>query len=270
MIWKYPPEFDKFIRETAPGRHDWETAELARKAGWEVNEKQVKCYRNNHGIKTGLNPWCSKRKYYLIFTPEIEQFIRDNVNGIQSQTLTDMINEKFGTSYTCTQIQAFKKNHRLKSNVDTRFVEGSPNVRAFFKKGQHANPETEFKKGMTPVNLLPIGSVRGRKDRSGRPQMYIKLTDTGDTAKDWVPYNRYVWEQAHGPIKKGMCVVYIDGDPYNCSLDNLLCVPRGALSYVNQKQLHHDNPEMMKTQYLTAALITETKKRGNDEQQIKG
>ena len=266
MIWKYPPEFEKFIRETAPGRHDWETAELARAAGWDVTEQQVKAYRKNHKIRNGLNPGYHKRKFYFVFSAEIEQYIRDHVDGVQAGTLTEMVNQEFGTSYTIRQIQAFKKNHNLKSNVDTRFVPGSANVNAWFKKGEHPSPKTEFKKGHKPANQLPVGSIRSRDDRSGNPQVYIKLSDTGCQTKDWYPYNRYLWEQAHGPIDKGMCVAYLDGNQYNCVLENLICVPRSAITYVNKMRLKHKDPDMMKAQYLTAMLHNEVKKRSEEHE----
>lgn len=269
MIWKYPPEFDRFIRETAPGRHDWETAELARAAGWDVTDKQVKCYRNNHGIRNGLTPGDHRehRKFYIVFSAEIEQFIRDHVNGVQSGTLAEMVNREFETNYTMKQIQAFKKNHKLKSDIDTRFVEGSPNVRAQIPKGVHLSPKTEFKKGQKAINRLPIGSVRAREDRSGNPQVYIKLTDTGNSNRDWAPYNRYLWEQEHGPIPEGMCIAYLDGNPKNCVLENLICVPRSAITYVNKNGLKHSDPDMMKTQYLTAMLHNEVKKRSEAHEQ---
>ena len=266
MIWKYPPEFDAFIRENAPGRHDWEIAELARQAGWDVNEQQVKCYRNNHKIKTGISPNCEKRKYYIKYSPEIEQFIRDNVNGVQSSELTRMVNEAFGTSYKVSQIQGFKKNRKIVSNVDTKFVEGSPNVRSQFKKGDHISPATEFKKGHIPDNYCEVGSIRVRKGvgRSSA-QTYIKLTDTHNPRKDWQLYNRYVWEQANGPIPKGKCIVYLDGNPENCSLDNLMCVSRAAITYINKRHLKQGDPELMRTQYITAMLNNEIYRREKEE-----
>lgn len=260
MIWKYPPEFDAFIRENAPGRHDWELAELARLAGWDVTRSQVKSYRGNHKISNGFKSTCKKRKYYRLFSPEIEQFIRDNVNGVQSGELTRMVNEKFGTDFKVTQIQAFKKNRKIVSNVDTRFLEGSTNVLAQFRKGCHSSPETEFKKGQLPSNYCEVGSIRTRKSKDGFKQVYIKLTDTHNAPKDWAPYNRYVWEQANGSIPKGGCIVYLDGDPENCSLDNLMCVSRAAITYVNKKGLKQNDPELMRTQYITAMLKGEISK----------
>ena len=38
--------------------------------------------------------------------------------------------------------------------------------------------------------------------------------------------HRVVWEQAHGPIPEGYCVKFKDGNPQNCSLDNLYLVSR--------------------------------------------
>ena len=45
--------------------------------------------------------------------------------------------------------------------------------------------------------------------------------------------SRWVWEQANGPIPKGHVVILLDGDPMNCELGNLECVPRGVPARLN-------------------------------------
>ena len=264
MIWKYPPEFDEFIRKTAPGHHDWETAELARAAGFDVTRNQVKCYRANHHIKNGILPSCAKRKYYILFSPEVEQFIRDNVNGRQAKELTRLVNERFGTDYQVSQIQSFKKNRHIRSNVDTKFTADSTNRMAWFKKGNHYSTATEFKKGQIPKNYAEVGTIRVRQDKDGPNQMYIKLTDTHNPAKDWVLYNRYVYEQAHGPIPKGKVVAYLDGDTENCDLDNLICISKSAMTYVNKKGLRCSDPAVMKSIYLMAEVACLANKRNKE------
>lgn len=261
MIWKYPQEFDDFIRANAPGHHDWELAEMARAAGWDVTENQVKCYRANHHIKNGFNQWCEKRKYYKVFSAEVADYLREIVDGRTAEELADMINAKFGSSYTPDQIRGLKKQLKLRSNIDTRFRPDSPNVRAYFKKGTHPSPATEFKPGHACYNLGQVGEIRKRLDDRGKPLLWIKIQATGDSLKDWMPYHRYVWEQANGPIPKDMCIAFLDGDTMNCDISNLICVSRPSITYVNKKGLRHEDPEVMKTQYLTAMLHTELLRR---------
>ena len=54
------------------------------------------------------------------FSKEVQEFIKDNVHGISSEELTEMINLQFGTSFTNKQIQAYKKNHKLQSRPTGR------------------------------------------------------------------------------------------------------------------------------------------------------
>ena len=162
MIWKYPKEFDDFIRANAPGHHDWELAEMARAAGWDVRENQVKCYRYNHKIRNGFKTTCEKRPYFKIYSQEVVDYLAEIVDGRLADELADMINEKFGTNYTADQIRSLKKNHHLRSNIDTRFLPGSANKKAWFKKGTHHSPENEFKPGHKCYNLAQVGdSSRG-------------------------------------------------------------------------------------------------------------
>lgn len=267
MIWKYPQEFDDFIRANAPGHHDWELAEMARAAGWDVRENQVKCYRYNHKISNGFPTYCKKRKYWKIFSQEVADYLREIVNGRTADVLTEMINEKFGTEYTPNQIRGLKKNLHLRSNIDTRFLPGSTNKMAWFKKGTHPSPATEFKKGHACYNLAQVGDVKPRLDDRGKKILWIKTQASGNPFKDWMPYHRYVWEQHNGPIPKDLCIAFLDGDPMNCDISNLICVTRSSLTYVNKKKLHHADPAVMKTQYLTAMLHTTAlrKRRENGE-----
>ena len=262
MIWKYPQEFDDLIRANAPGHHDWELAEIAQAAGWDVTERQVKCYRYNHKIKNGFTSSCKKRKFYKVFSVEVADYLREIVNGRTAEELAEMINEKFGTEYTPNQIRGLKKNLHLRSNIDTRFQEGSANRSAWFHKGEHHSPATEFKPGHICHNTVQVGDITTRLDDRGKQLLWIKTQATGNPFKDWKPYHRYVWEQHNGPIPKGMCIAFLDGDTMNCDISNLICVTRSSLTYVNKKKLRHEDPEVMKTQYLTAMLHTTALRKG--------
>lgn len=264
MIWKYPKEFDDFIRANAPGHHDWELAEMARAAGWDVQENQVKCYRYNHKIRNGFKKTCEKRPYYKVFSAEVVDYLAEIVDGRLADELADMINAKFGTNYTPDQIRSLKKNHHLKSNIDTRFLPGSANKKAWFKKGVHQSPATEFKKGHVCVNLAQVGDVKPRIDDRGKQLLWIKTQATGRPQRDWMPYHRYLWEQANGPIPAGMCITFLDGNPMNCDIKNLMCVSKSSITYINRKRLRNDNIDVMKTQFLTAMLHTELIKRGRE------
>ena len=76
-----------------------------------------------------------------------------------------------------------------------------------------------FKPGHRPWNWRPIGAEQ--------------LVDNGILVKISEP-NRWrfkhlvEWEVAHGPLPKEVRIIFVDGNRFNCSLDNLKAVPRVA------------------------------------------
>ncbi|MCH5315747.1 MAG: HNH endonuclease [Eubacterium sp.] len=55
-----------------------------------------------------------------VYTPEMQQFIADNVFGTPIKNLTDMVNKKFGTNFTVTAIKSYCSNHKLKNGRPKR------------------------------------------------------------------------------------------------------------------------------------------------------
>jgi len=96
-----------------------------------------------------------------------------------------------------------------------------------------------FKSNNMPHNTLPgNGHISVRFDKKERPYKYIKIADG-----NWVLYHRYVWEQEHGPIAKGMIVTFIDGNSLNCDLKNLKLI---TMKENLQRQSVHTMPEELK------------------------
>lgn len=46
-------------------------------------------------------------------------------------------------------------------------------------------------------------------------------------------YAHFVWEKHYGPISKGKCIHHKDGNPLNCSIENLECITRAKLVRLN-------------------------------------
>lgn len=90
-----------------------------------------------------------------------------------------------------------------------------------------------FKKGQMPHTLKADGVITIRNDQRGVPCKYIRLSKS-----NWVYLSRYTWEQAHGPIPKGHCIVFKDGDTLNCDLSNLECITRQELAIRNSGTLN--------------------------------
>ncbi len=92
-------------------------------------------------------------------------------------------------------------------------------------------PHSAFKKGNTPHNIKKDGVVSLHRTKEGA-SWHIRISGK------WKRYNRYLWEQANGPIPKGMVVCFKDGDTHNCVLDNLKLVSQSELAKRNSASLN--------------------------------
>lgn len=113
--------------------------------------------------------------------------------------------------------------------------------------GHHPNTKaTQFKKGATPRNTLPLGSLRMTKDG------YMERKE----ARGWVAVHRLVWERAHGPIPKGHIVRFKTGMKTaieaEVTLERLECITRGENA--NRNSFRRFGPEMAKLYQLKGAI----------------
>lgn len=110
--------------------------------------------------------------------------------------------------------------------------------RGQFKKGHE--PHSKGRKIWTWMTAEGIERSKAGRFKKGefradnpsnRPDGYEKVYSDGYV---WAKVpgghkkqkHRLVWEQAHGPIPKGMCIRFKDGDRTNCAVDNLFMVSR--------------------------------------------
>ncbi|HRH68861.1 MAG TPA: HNH endonuclease signature motif containing protein [Flavobacteriales bacterium] len=75
---------------------------------------------------------------------------------------------------------------------------------------------TMFKKGQLPHNTKYDGYVSVRRDTDGRQYFFIRVK-----LGKMVHLHRKLWEDAHGPVKKGHVIAFKDGNQGNCVLENL-------------------------------------------------
>lgn len=79
-----------------------------------------------------------------------------------------------------------------------------------------------FQKGQDPPTTKHDGCITVRTDTStGRKYKWIRVAKG-----KWQHLHRHMWEQEHGPIPKGMLIVFKDGDSLNCVLENLEMISR--------------------------------------------
>ena len=166
--------------------------------------------------------------------PDMVEFMLAFMPGHEEKEIKQAFLDRFGILLTEGQISGFKYSHNIWSGTHGgRFVKGQES----HNKGNKLTPEqyekvkaTMFKKGNVPANVRPVGSERVDVDG------YIKIKIAEPDV--WQHKQRYIWEQANGPVPKGYAIIFEDGDRRNFDLDNLKCIPKSLLSYINIKKLH--------------------------------
>jgi hypothetical protein len=250
---KYSKEVMDFISNNVSGTTTRDLAELINaKFDTSFTESSMKSYKSNHdlksGTKCGLPAGQSK-----VYSPEVQDFIKKNIVGSQISTLTDTINSKFNTGYQPSQIRAYVKNHGLSSGLDFRIPKGNIPVNKGKKKWWVGGEETQFKKGSTPHNYMPVGSERVNTDGYHD----IKIADPNK----WKAKHIILWEEKYGPIPKDHVLIFGDGNKDNVSIDNLILVTRVQLAVLNCHIKIQKDVELTRTGIAIADLKTKISQR---------
>ena len=182
------------------------------------------------------------------YTDEMKQFILDNYKGRYNQELADLFNQKFNTNVTSRTIKSYKANNKLNSGLSGKFRKGqTPHNKGkkmpkeVYEKVKH----TMFANGNVPPNHRPVGSERISKDG----YIEVKVAEPNK----WRLKQRVVYEEAKGKIPEGCTIIFLDGNKRNFDIDNLRCITRSELLYLNCNGLNNSN-EITETGILMARL----------------
>lgn len=198
------------------------------------------------------------------YTQEMLDFLRKGYREMCLAALTSAFNQRFELDKPESSIRGVTRNHKMKSGRTGRFEKGRGSWNAGLKGwlAGGRSVQTQFKKGRPAhesANYVPIGSTRVTTDG------YIERKVTDDRslvpARRWVMEQRLVWEAEHGEIPGGHVIVFLDGDRQNLDLDNLRCVHRAVLQYINKMGLNETTGEARKAAILTAELVTAANRR---------
>jgi hypothetical protein len=199
-------------------------------------------------IRRGRRILTGKR---LAFTGEQIEFLRTNYVRLTLVNLAAAFKDRFGTEKTAGQIKSFIHNHGIKSGRTGCFEKGLKPWNRGVKGCMGANI-TSFRKGNVPKNRKPLGTERVNRD--GYIEVKIPERDpyTGFPTR-YKCKHVALWEQRHGPVLDGMCVVFRDGNPLNCVDANLILVSRAELLRLNHHK-YREMPDDLKPTVL--ALVT--------------
>lgn len=124
--------------------------------------------------------------------------------------------------------------------------------------------ETQFKKGeQRNSNWTPIGTEA--VDRDG----YRKRKVRDDAAPNMSRFNwKYVhvllWEEQHGPVPPGHCLVFRNGNKVDIRVDNLELITRAER--MRRNTIHRYSPELKEVIRLNAKLKRTIRNRRDEKQ----
>ncbi len=240
MAKRYSQEQKDFLAKFIPGHSADEILE-AFEVRWPEDGMtigKIRAYKKNHKISSGTH-----YKAPLGYPQEFLDFVTKEAPGRSNKELHELVCRQFGPDLiTFGHLKAFKKNHKISSGLDGRFVKGQESFNKgktwddfMPKESQKRSRATTFKKGNRPHNHLQIGSVIHTTDgylirKIGEPNV-------------WEFVHRATWEERNGPVPDGQMVSFKDGDKDNCSIDDLMLISLAENAMMNTRGLRFDRAE---------------------------
>lgn len=163
-----------------------------------------------------------------------EDFLRKH-EATPRKKLAELFNAKFKTQVSVKNLSQKCRKIGLVCPNNGRFKKGSIPANKGTKGLTGAN-KTSFAKGNVPASTRKVGTISTRKDKNERLYMHIKVAEPNK----WQMLHVYIWENRHGKIPKGYCVIFKDKNTLNVSLSNLMLVSRAELVRLNQKYAYID------------------------------
>lgn len=272
-VYAYPPEIEDYVRQMSPLLRDRELAvAVNEKFGTAFDAGKMKAYRGNHGIRNYQKQLSSEEywKYQTKWPEGMFEFIRDNSWGVSSAEMAEMVNEKFGASFTPQRMKSFRAKYKIRSGCTGWFRRGRSPGNKGRKQSEYCSPEaceasrrTQFKKGQKPPNELPVGTIVVNTDgyKLRKKQM------EGAQWERWELLHKAVWREHHGEPPAGMCVIFKDNNRLNCDISNLMLVSRGEMVTLAKKGYRFDDPELTEAAVSVVRLMQAARKsrknRGN-------
>lgn len=194
-----------------------------------------------------------------VLSKEQQKFIINNCKKMDNFELAEAINRQWGTDYNNVDIGYKKKYIKKKLGVDTDcpkelnksiIKKGHVPFNKGLKWDDYMSKENQAKCreilnytkcGKETYNAQPIGTERLKLKDNGKKYWYVK------TGRDkWEAKHRMIWEQANGPIPKDKMLLFLDGNPENLSLENLVLISKQEGLYLNRHDLINEEPELTK------------------------
>lgn len=171
-----------------------------------------------------------------------------------------LASEQFSRSFNRKGPNAgtFKPGHAT-WNKGMNYAAGGRSIETQFKPGHRA--------GRAAVLWRPIGHERRTKDGI----LQRKVTDTGNTPRDYKSVHSIVWEAAHGPIPAGHVVIFRPGAATSIAaeitLEKLELVSRAELMRRNSRHTRYP-PELNSLMFMKGVLTRKINERTKQNEHL--
>lgn len=96
-------------------------------------------------------------------------------------------------------------------------------------------------------------------DRDG--YVLVKVQNDGPWHHRWKHKHKVIWEKINGPVPKGHCLVFLDGNKHNISLENLKLVPKSQMAILNRNRMLTRNKDINEVNITIAGIYEKISQR---------
>lgn len=156
------------------------------------------------------------------FTPEQEEWLKENYCKLGATKATQLFNETFGANRSYDTIRTRCKRKGLRCSKEVMSRRGRENAGRY----------------------LDIGTVI--EDTQG--YLHIKIDNKKNNRRgNYELLHRYVWEKANGKVPEDCYLIFLDNDRKNCDLSNLCLIPKSYIAILMKNNLKAEDKELTLT-----------------------
>lgn len=173
--------------------------------------------------------------FKIKYTDEELNWIKLNAGGKLHKETYTIFSELFNRrDITIDNIKSLCFRLGIKASGDCRFKKGNipfnKGIKGVYNVGGN---RTSFKKGNIPHNHKPVGSERINVDG----YIEVKVAEPGK----WELKHRVEYKKHYGKLSKDDVVIFLDQNPLNLDINNLVILNRKELIRLNtNSMLKHD------------------------------
>lgn len=246
---RYPQEHIDFIAENHAGITAAElVARINAVFGTSYTIEQIRAYKKNHGLSSGVKPGTRDSYYSKVFPKKVCEYIQANYIGVGPTEMTKRLNEHFSANYRASQLKGYYANHDLNSGITGYFPKGHVPQNKGKKGSCPAGCEKGwFKIGAMPSAHKPVGTEVFRPSDG---YWWVKVAEPNK----WREKHVLVWEEANGKRPAGHNIIFLDGDRNNLALENLRLVTKAEHAVMSHEGYRSSNAAFTETGILLARV----------------